>query len=297
MVEGRGRRLPGTSLGCAAHAVASRQVAHLTLPRAGRAVRTSALTPFIPDTSAFARNDRGLSYDRNPARTHLKILLQKESSRLRTRPDPSSSSPGKGPMVVRFSALLVLAVLSPLAHGGESSSAAPGGSSGGAALDGSVREAGVCQPWPDCVAKWLVDAVQERERAGTPLEEAEKEIRQGWEQNCTRTAQCSPDKRIEEIDEILSRVQAKWEKQAGSALAARNKVEDNLWKEWIQRAQDRVKDMERLSRARAEEEAALTDIWVRRMSTISIDASLIPIPQVRPRVFSHSLVFHPDTSF
>ena len=200
------------------------------------------------------------------------IALTEAAARTRLDRKPRTQLPamGRHRAAVGLLVLAVMCRLAPLAHGG--------GDEGGAA---AVRAAALCTPWPDCVAQWVEAAVQERARAGAPLDEAKQDIRQGWEQNCSRTAQCTVDARLEEIDQILSRVQTKWEKQAGGALAARSTVEDSLWKRWIQQAQDRVKDTERLVRARTDEEAALTDIWVRRMSTISLDASLLPMPPAR----------------
>jgi hypothetical protein len=80
----RGRRLPGTSRGCAPHAVASRQVAHLTLPRAGRAGRTAALT--TPHAC------RGRPEDCPTIISSISCAIlrsQKESSGLRIRPRAS----------------------------------------------------------------------------------------------------------------------------------------------------------------------------------------------------------------
>ena len=140
----------------------------------------------------------------------------------------------------------------------------------------SVKEASVCKPWPECVASWFDAAAKERASASTMLVETMDAIKKGWEQNCTRSSQCSPEKRMEEIDSILQGVQKKWEEQAASALAARSKAEDNLWKRWINEAQERVKDIERLNRVRAEQDSVFPDIWLRRMSARSLDVSLLP---------------------
>ena len=60
------------------------------------------------------------------------------------------------------------------------------------------------------------------------------------------------------------------------ALAARSKVEDALWKRWIEEATDRVDKLKALAREHHEKQAVLSDIWLRRMSALSLEASLLP---------------------
>lgn len=141
----------------------------------------------------------------------------------------------------------------------------------------TMKEATLCQPWPDCVTEWVETAFKERTRAGEPLKDMLDAIKEGREQNCTRTRECAARDRIKEIDAILAGAQKKWEDKAGSALAARSKVEDNLWKRWMKQAQERAADLQRLARARAEAESMLADVWLRRMSALSLQASLVPV--------------------
>lgn len=169
---------------------------------------------------------------------------------------------------------LVLALHAPVSGGLESVAA---DTKAAATTGQTMKGATLCQPWPDCVAEWVETAFQARTSAGEPLKDMLNAIKEGREQNCTRTRQCTAADRIKEIDAILAGAQKKWEEIAGSALAARSKVEDNLWKRWMKQAQERAADLQRLARARAEAESMLADVWLRRMSALSLQASLVPI--------------------
>ena len=139
----------------------------------------------------------------------------------------------------------------------------------------SVTTSG-CEPWPDCAASWVEAALRERAAAGAPLDDMLVAIAKASAQNCSRSTQCASEKRIEEIDDILSGLQKRWEEQAVAALAARSKVEDSLWKRWIKEARQLVEDMERLEQLRDEKGSSMSDVWLQRMSAVALDASLLP---------------------
>lgn len=133
-----------------------------------------------------------------------------------------------------------------------------------------------CEPWPDCAASWVDSALKERAGAGAPLDEVMVAITKASAQNCSRSTQCVSEKRIQEIDDILSSLQKRWEQQAVAALAARSKVEDSLWKGWIEKAHRLVEDVNRLQQVRDQKDSVMSDIWLQRMSSVALDASLLP---------------------
>ena len=158
----------------------------------------------------------------------------------------------------------------------------------GAVAANILKQSVPCEPWPYCVTSWVDSSLEERKRASSPLANILDAIKEGRERNCTQSAQCSPEERIEEIDSILKGVQQQWEEKGMPALAAISKLEDSLWKRWIEEAKKRVKDVVRLGRQRRKTEAVLVDVWLRRVSTLSLDSSLLPSCETAAQ--------HPSTS-
>jgi hypothetical protein len=144
----------------------------------------------------------------------------------------------------------------------------------------------MCVTWPECVTERFNKAVVDRANAGLPLAEFMGMLSTVRLQNCTRTAQCTAENRIKEIDGILQNLSKPFEEKVSNALAARSKVEDDLWKHWTKEAQERVLDIERLANKRDEAAAALADIWLRRMSAMALDSSLLSPSSTRGSMHS-----------
>ena len=77
----------------------------------------------------------------------------------------------------------------------------------GAVAANILKQSVPCEPWPYCVTSWVDSSLEERKRASSPLANILDAIKEGRERNCTQSAQCSPEERIEEIDSILKGVQ------------------------------------------------------------------------------------------